>query len=176
MCGGALLSWRWLNCCLPMRSGEWIPSFSLLMWVAFVLPIKVSLSQPRSFLTFTLLSLPLILLQRERVCGCVGLGCWLGLNQDSIPSHSLWGTQWNEVRARYNACLLHVMLAEGYFFWCEGNFLFLFLEWDSWEMWRQQPCSLTGALKSVRQIVQYDLLVWPWFWNNAAVWYREWCW
>jgi len=51
---GALLSWRWLNTCLPMGSSELIPCFSLLLCVAFALPINLSLSQPTSFLTFTL--------------------------------------------------------------------------------------------------------------------------
>ena len=42
MCDGALLSWRWLNTSLPVRSGDWIPCFALL--VTFALPIKLSLS------------------------------------------------------------------------------------------------------------------------------------
>ena len=50
---GALLSWGWLNTCLPMGSGEWIPCFALLACMSFALPIKLSLSQPMSFLTFT---------------------------------------------------------------------------------------------------------------------------
>ena len=51
---GALLSWRWLNTCLPMGKSELIPCFALLVHVAFALPIELSLSQPMSFLTFTL--------------------------------------------------------------------------------------------------------------------------
>ena len=51
---GALLSWRWLNTCLPMGSGEWIPCFASLVCVTFAVPIKLSLSQPTSFLIFTL--------------------------------------------------------------------------------------------------------------------------
>lgn len=43
---GALLFWRWLNICLPMKSSKWIPYF------AFI--IKLPLSQPIRFLTFTL--------------------------------------------------------------------------------------------------------------------------
>ena len=54
---GALLSWRWLNTCLPMGSAELIPWFTLLACVAFALPIKLSLSQPTSLLPFTLLIL-----------------------------------------------------------------------------------------------------------------------
>ena len=54
---GALLSWRWLNSCLTMGSGEWIPCFALLVCAAFALPVKLSLSQPTNFLTFTLLIL-----------------------------------------------------------------------------------------------------------------------
>jgi len=51
---GALLSWRWLNTCLPMGSKEWIPCCALLAGMAFALPINLPLSQPMSFLTFTL--------------------------------------------------------------------------------------------------------------------------
>ena len=53
-CDGALLSWTWLNTCLLMGSSEWIPCFDLLACLAFGLPIKLSLFQPTSFLTFTL--------------------------------------------------------------------------------------------------------------------------
>ena len=54
MCHGALLSWRWLNTSLPIGSSEWIPYFALHQHTAFTLPIKLSLSQPTSFLTFSL--------------------------------------------------------------------------------------------------------------------------
>ena len=57
---GALLSWTWLNTCLLMGSNEWIPCFALLACMAFALAIKLSLSQPTSFLTYTLLILSLI--------------------------------------------------------------------------------------------------------------------
>ena len=57
ICDGALLSWRWLNPCLPMGRGELIPWLALLVCEAFALPIKLSLSQPMSFLIFTLLIL-----------------------------------------------------------------------------------------------------------------------
>jgi len=43
-----LLSWRWLNVCLLMGSSE------LILYFNFALPIKLSLSQHMSFLTFTL--------------------------------------------------------------------------------------------------------------------------
>lgn len=51
---GPLLSCKWLNICLLMGRSEWIPHFTLLMYVAFALPIKQSLSQPASFHTFAL--------------------------------------------------------------------------------------------------------------------------
>ena len=54
---GALLSWRWLNTCLPMGSSELIPCFALPLCAAFALPIKLSLSQTMSYLTLTLLIL-----------------------------------------------------------------------------------------------------------------------
>ena len=51
---GALLSWGWLNAGLPMGRGEGMPCFALLACAAFAFPIKLSLSQPTSFLTLTL--------------------------------------------------------------------------------------------------------------------------
>ena len=80
---GALLSWRWLNTCLPMGSAERIPCFALLACMAFTLPIKLSLSQPTSFFTFTLLILSPIPLWGKWVSECMELGCWLGLNHDN---------------------------------------------------------------------------------------------
>ena len=53
----SLLWWRWLNTCLPMGSSELIPCSALLVGAAFASPIKLSLSQPTSFHTFTLLIL-----------------------------------------------------------------------------------------------------------------------
>jgi len=57
MLDGALLSCRWLNTCLPVGSSEWIPYFALLACAVFSLPIKLLLSQPVCFLTFTILIL-----------------------------------------------------------------------------------------------------------------------
>ena len=76
MCDGALLSRRWLNTCLPMGSGEWIPCFALLACAAFALPIKLSLSQPTSFLTCTLPILsPIPLRGSERAAAwCLAAG------------------------------------------------------------------------------------------------------
>jgi len=65
MHGGALLFRRWLNTCLPMRSSELIPYFALLACAGFVFPVKLSLSQPTRFLTFTLLILSPIPQGRE---------------------------------------------------------------------------------------------------------------
>lgn len=45
------------------------------------LSIELSLSQPGSFLT---LIMSPVLWVGERVKGCIGLGCWLGLNQEGI--------------------------------------------------------------------------------------------
>ena len=63
--GEALLFCRWLNVCLQHANSEWIPYFSLLVWSASALPIKLSLSQPTSFLTFTFSILSPILLWGE---------------------------------------------------------------------------------------------------------------
>ena len=75
--GGALLSWRWLNTCLLMGSCELIPCFALLACVAFALPIKLSLSQPTSFCTFTLLILsPIPLGESERAAAWYWAAHW----------------------------------------------------------------------------------------------------
>lgn len=46
----ALLSWRWLHICLPMRSSKFMPLCALLSWGTFPLLSKLSLSQPMHFL------------------------------------------------------------------------------------------------------------------------------
>ena len=87
---GALLSWRWLNACLPMGSGEWIPRFALLVHAAFALPVKLSFSQPMSSLTFTLPILSPSRCGGEWASGCVVvLSCQLGLNHNSQLIHTL---------------------------------------------------------------------------------------
>ena len=55
-CDGALLSSGWLSTRLPMGRREGIPWFALLVCVAFALPIKLSLFQIMSFLSFLILS------------------------------------------------------------------------------------------------------------------------
>jgi len=55
--GEVLLSWRQLNSCLLICRSELIPYFALLVSAAFDLLVKLSLSQPTSFPTFTLLLL-----------------------------------------------------------------------------------------------------------------------
>jgi len=66
-----------------MGSSELIPWFALLACMAFALPVKLSLSQPMSFLTFTLPVLSLIPPRAEQASGCVGLSCRPGLNHHS---------------------------------------------------------------------------------------------
>lgn len=46
---GALISWEWLNTCLPIGNTERIPSFALLACEAFALSVKLPLSQPNFF-------------------------------------------------------------------------------------------------------------------------------
>lgn len=41
---GAFLSLEWLNTCLLMGIGEWIPHFALLACITFALSVKLSLS------------------------------------------------------------------------------------------------------------------------------------
>jgi len=87
---GTLLSQRWLNTSLPKGSREGFPSFAPLAHMAFALPVKLSLSQPTSFLTFTLLIHSPI----PRGGGGVserrsGAYCWLGLNHDILVEEAL---------------------------------------------------------------------------------------
>lgn len=87
MCGGALLSWRWLNSCWPL--GNWeeeIPCFALLVDVAFALLIKLPLSQPMSFPTFSLLIPQCCWGEEAWASSSVGFSCWLGLNHRAYPS------------------------------------------------------------------------------------------
>jgi len=72
MCDGALLSWKWLNTCLLMGNTGLILYFALLAHAAFALPVKLSLSQLISFLTFTLPILFLIPLgmHKPAAMGC----------------------------------------------------------------------------------------------------------
>lgn len=62
-CDEAQLSWGRLNTYLPVGNGEWKPCFAFLGYTAFAFLIKLSLSQPMSFLTFSLLILSPILLE-----------------------------------------------------------------------------------------------------------------
>lgn len=65
---GTLFSWGWLNSCLPMGTGKWMPSLALLVCVAFVLPVTLPSSQSKSYFTLTLLILSPISLS-EKQCG-----------------------------------------------------------------------------------------------------------
>lgn len=56
-------AWGLLNTCLTMGNGEWMPCFAFLECAAFAFTIKLSLSQPMIFLTFSLLILSPILLE-----------------------------------------------------------------------------------------------------------------
>lgn len=73
-----------------MGSGELTPCFALLVCVAFASPIKLSLSQATSYLTFSLLIVSLMPLVEEWVSGCLGLGCWLGSNHDTVIFRQNW--------------------------------------------------------------------------------------
>lgn len=56
-CDGAWHSWRWLNTYLPMVSDKCVPCFVFFICMAFILSIKLPLTQPTSFFTFMLLIL-----------------------------------------------------------------------------------------------------------------------
>lgn len=76
----ALLSWAWLNTCLPMGGWQrvWIPSFALHAHTAFTFLIALSSSWPMSFVTFAFPILsPIPLWWGES--RCMGLNYQLGL-------------------------------------------------------------------------------------------------
>lgn len=75
-----------METCLPVGHSELIPLFALLIQVAFGLPIKLYLPQPKSLLTFTLLILSHIPPEQEI---CVWFSCWLGLNYNRAQLCSL---------------------------------------------------------------------------------------
>ena len=78
---GALLSWRWLNSCLPAGSSEWVPYFSSVACTAFAFPIKLpwSIHEVSHFYPSDSLPPPTA---GERASGCLGFSCWLGLKHD----------------------------------------------------------------------------------------------
>lgn len=80
MCVGAWFSWKCLNPCLSIGSGEWISCFLLLVCVCvcvtFSLLTKLPLSQPTRF-SSTSLPHPTT---GEWRSDCMGLSCKLGLN------------------------------------------------------------------------------------------------
>lgn len=63
---------------------EFIPCFALCVCVAFVFPVKLSFSQATGFPDFTLLISSPFLVQWEWASGYIGLGCWLGINPDTV--------------------------------------------------------------------------------------------
>lgn len=75
-----------METCLPVGHSELIPLFALLIQVAFGLPIKLYLPQPKSLLTFTLLILSHIPPEQEIY---VWFSCWLGLNYNRAQLCSL---------------------------------------------------------------------------------------
>lgn len=77
---GALLSWRGLNICLPIQSGEWIPYFALLKLAT--LSIKLFLSLCIRSLFYFSDCLPYFPGEKG-VSSCMVLGCCLGLKHDS---------------------------------------------------------------------------------------------
>ena len=66
-----------------MRSIERAPYFALFVCPAFVLPINLSLSQPMSFLAFTVPILFAIPPWGEQENDCLVLSCQLGSNHDN---------------------------------------------------------------------------------------------
>jgi len=75
-----------------MGSSEWTPCFALLTRAAFAFHIKLPLSQPTSFVTFSVL-IPFIISQRgEWASGCAGLSCALGINLNNCLPQILLAT------------------------------------------------------------------------------------
>jgi len=83
---------------LPMGSSEWILYFALLVRAMFALPVKLSLSQPTSFLIFPLLILFPIPLGSEQVSSWVVLSCRPALNPNSALKDSR-SPPWEETTA-----------------------------------------------------------------------------
>lgn len=75
---GAQLPCGWLNTCLPTVN-ELLVLLSLCVQISFL--IKLCLSHPMSFLTFTLLILSPVQLAGQLASSCTGALCWSGLNQ-----------------------------------------------------------------------------------------------
>ena len=73
---------------LPADGKQWMNSLFRFACSceSFALPIKLSLCQPTSFLTFTLLILSPVPLKGEWVSSCVGLSCLRGLNHDTLSA------------------------------------------------------------------------------------------
>ena len=99
---GALLSWRWLNTCPPVGSHEWIPYFALLAYTAFAVPVKLSLSQPRSSYLC-----PFDCPPHSRptggkwLRGCAGLSCHPGLSHSRlVGAESLTGFYFHRTHPR----------------------------------------------------------------------------
>lgn len=67
-----------LKTCLTMGSSKLIPHFALLEYEAFALTIKLYLSQPVTFLTFTHLILFLILLWEQEQAALLCLALYWG--------------------------------------------------------------------------------------------------
>ena len=108
--GGALLSWTWLNTCLLLGNRNWFPYFALLVHTAFILPVKMSLSQSMSFLMSTLLILFRIPLRGEWANGCVGLTTTTGyVNVGISPNPDVVRSMTNPV-----AFVTHSAICLGY--------------------------------------------------------------
>ena len=154
----SLASWRWLNTCLPMGSSEWIPYFALLVCAAFVFAIKLSLYQPTSFHTFTLLIFSPILLWgvSKWLCGAVlSTGAkpqqlysplWFTVLWDILKTSSL-----QAVRCSYPSALTCEWFLKGQPCYCQPNikvpsYLVLSALYLCWmDKQRQHPSKILGG-------------------------------
>lgn len=69
-----------------------------------------------------------------------------------IPSHGLWGIQWNEVRAAMTHTSFTSCLLKGIFCWWEERFGFFPVLTGHSGVWRQQPCCHPAALRCRTQL------------------------
>lgn len=109
----ALVLWRHLNTCLLRGRGKWISYFDLC--AAFAFSIKLSISQPMSFIPFTFPILYPVPLSGDWVNACVGLSSWprLSYNRPLSEKQNLVSQYSSDTAARYIIYSSETALSKG---------------------------------------------------------------